>query len=182
MMRAYRMPTRILFALAVILMLLVVSALPGDARDRPFSTSKLIAMKWAPVRHDVGLSNASAGMTGAKLSKQQIERFRCESAGNPAEAVDMSCNTTELGQDWAPDNEIAIAVDPEDPEHLVAGSNDYYYRFNNSTGARQAIVPTGFFTSFNGGANWIDGQVPMRTGNGAGDPAPAINAAFTNSE
>jgi hypothetical protein len=38
MMRAYRMPTRILFALAVILMLLVVSALPGDARDRPFST------------------------------------------------------------------------------------------------------------------------------------------------
>jgi hypothetical protein len=176
MMRAYRMPTRILFALAVILMLLVVSALPGDARDRPFSTSKLIAMKWAPVRHDVGLSNASAGMTGAKLSKQQIERFRCDSAGNPAEAVDMSCNTTELGQDWAPDNEIAIAVDPEDPEHLVAGSNDYYYRFNNSTGARQAIVPTGFFTSFDGGATWIDGQIPMRSGNGAGDPAPAFDS------
>ena len=45
MMRARRTPTRILFALAVILMLLLVSALPGDARDRPFSTSKLIAMK-----------------------------------------------------------------------------------------------------------------------------------------
>ena len=151
MMRARRTPTRILFALAVVLMLLGVSALPGDARDRPFSTSKLIAMKWAPMRHDVGLSSASAGMTGAQLSKVRIERFRCESAGNPATAVDISCNTTALGQNWAPDNEIAIAVDPDNPDHLVAGSNDYYYRFNNSTGARQAIIQTGFFTSFDGG-------------------------------
>src|SRR5918994_760403 len=175
MIRARRTPIRILFALGVVLMLFVGTTLPGDASDRPFSTSKLIAMKWAPVRHDLGLSNASAGMTGDKLSKVQIERFRCESAGNPAVAVDMSCNLTELGQNWAPDNEIAIAVDPEDPDHLVAGSNDYYYRFNNSTGARQAIVPTGFFTSFDGGETWIDGQVPMQSGNGAGDPAPAFD-------
>jgi hypothetical protein len=177
MMRARRTPTRILFALAIVTMLLLVSAMPGDARDRPFSTSKLIAVKWAPMRHDVGLSNASAGMTGGQFSKVQIERFRCESAGNPAAVVDMSCNTTELGQDWAPDNEIAIAVDPEDPDHLVAGSNDYFYRFNNSTGARQAIVPTGFFTSFDGGATWVDGQIPMQSGNGAGDPAPAFDSA-----
>lgn len=112
---------------------------------------------------------------GGQFSKVQIERFRCESSGNPAAAVDMSCNTTELGQDFAPDNEIAIAVDPTDPNHLVAGSNDYYYRFNNSTGARQAYVPTGFFTSFDGGAHWIDGQIPMRSGNGAGDPSPAFD-------
>ena len=175
MMQARRTSARILFALAIILMLLVVSALPGDARDRPFSTSELIAMKWAPVRHDLGLSNDSAGMTGGQFSKEQIERFRCTSTGNPATAVDMSCNTTTLGQDYAPDNEIAIAVDPEDPTHLVAGSNDYYYRFNNSTGARQAIVPTGFFTSFNGGASWIDGQIPTRSGNGAGDPSLAFD-------
>ena len=51
----------------------------------------------------------------------------------------MSCNDTTYGQDFAPDNEIAVAVDPEDPDHIVAGSNDYFYRFNNSTGARQAI-------------------------------------------
>ena len=176
MRRSNRTSTRILFALAIMLMLLAVSTLPGVARDRPFSTSKLIAMKWAPVRHDVGLSKASAGMTGGQFSKKQIEQFRCGSAGTPTTAVDMSCNSTELGQNWAPDNEIAIAVDPEDPEHLVAGSNDYYYRFNNSTGARQAIVPTGFFTSFDGGASWIDGQIPMRSGNGAGDPSPAFDS------
>jgi len=156
-------------------MLLGASVLaPGViAGDRPFSTSDLIAMRLAPIPKDPGATNIVGG--GGSFSKVQIERFRCSSSGDPATAVDMSCNTTEYGQDWAPDNEIAIAVDPADPDHLLAGSNDYYYRFNNSTGARQALVPTGFFTSFDGGATWIDGQVPMRTGNGAGDPAPAFD-------
>jgi hypothetical protein len=112
---------------------------------------------------------------GGQFSKEQIERFRCSSAGNPATTVDISCNTSEYNQDWNPDNEIAVAVDPTDPNHLVAGSNDYFYRFNNSTGARQALVPTGFFTSFDGGASWVDGQIPMRSGNGAGDPSPAFD-------
>ncbi|MDQ3871401.1 MAG: glycoside hydrolase, partial [Chloroflexota bacterium] len=156
---------------------LVVLALPALAvgRDRPFSTATLIAMKLGPVRQQLD-SSQRAGMTALQLSKVQIERFRCTSAGNPAAAVDMSCNTSLLGQDFAPDNEIAIAVDPKNGNHLLAGSNDYFYRFNNSTGARQAIVPTGFFTSFDGGRTWIDGQIPMRTGNGAGDPSPAFDA------
>ena len=85
--------------------------------------------------------------------------------------------TTRYNQNWNPDNEIAVAVDPTDPDHIVAGSNDYFYRFNNSTGARQVIVPTGFFTSTDGGQTWVDGQVPMQTGNGAGDPSPAFDAA-----
>jgi hypothetical protein len=93
----------------------------------------------------------------------------------PAAFVDISCNTTAYNQDWNPDNEIAVAVDPADPNHILAGSNDYFYRFNNSTGARQAIVPTGFFTSFDGGATWIDGQIPMQTGNGGGDPSPGFD-------
>ena len=36
--------------------------------------------------------------------------------------------------------------------------------------------PTGFFTSFDGGATWIDGQIPIGSGNGDGDPAPAFDA------
>ena len=114
---------------------------------------------------------------GGQFSVSQIEQFRCASGGDPTAAVDISCNTTQYNQDWNPDNEIAVAVDPENPDHVVAGSNDYFYRFNNRTGARQAIVPTGFFTSFDGGASWIDGQIPMRSGNGAGDPSPAFDAA-----
>jgi hypothetical protein len=149
-------------------------AAPGAlAKDRPFGTDEIIAMRRSPSLLDPGAAGISGG--SGQFSKVQIERFRCESSGNPSATVDMSCNTTDFGQDFAPDNEIAIAVDPTNPNHLVAGSNDYYYRFNNSTGARQAYIPTGFFTSFDGGATWLDGQIPVRSGNSAGDPAPAFD-------
>lgn len=164
---------RLLVFLSVAAIIVVAVAPTVMARDRPFSSADLIAMKLAPMPKDPGATNIVGA--GGQFSKVQIERFTCDSAGNPAAAVDISCNTTDYGQDWAPDNEIGIAVDPTDPDHLVAGSNDYYYRFNNSTGARQALVLTGFFTSFDGGATWLDGQVPMTSGNGAGDPAPAFD-------
>lgn len=48
-------------------------------------------------------------------------------------------------------NEWAIAVDPADPNHLVAGANDY-----GSDGDAEA----GWFTSFDGGATWAHGYVP----------------------
>jgi hypothetical protein len=123
-------------------------------------------------------SGISSGLTKTgRFSKVQITRYRCASSGDPSISVDMSCNDHRpYGQDWNPDNEIPIAVDPQDPDHLLSGSNDYYYRFNNSTGTRHVIVPTGFFTSFDGGATWIDGQIPFSSGNGAGDPAPGFVA------
>ena len=170
---------RRLAALAVAAVLLVAAfAAPGVGRDQPFGTAQLNAFKKSPLRAELGAGfrGGITGNGGGLFSTVQIERFRCESGGDPTASVDMSCNTERYGQDWAPDNEIAIAVDPEDPDHLLAGSNDYFYRFNNSTGARQALVPTGFFTSFDGGATWIDGQVPMKHGNGAGDPSPAFDA------
>ncbi|MGH8911444.1 MAG: hypothetical protein ACRDVD_02950, partial [Acidimicrobiia bacterium] len=158
------------------LLLLVGLAPPSLGGDRPFGAARLyLQRKLAPAPEELATGQGFSGNKGSKLSKTQIERFRCESSGNPAISVDMSCNTTEFGQNYNPDNEIAIAVDPTDPDHLLAGSNDYYYRFNNSTGARQAIILTGFFTSFDGGATWVDGQIPVRSGNGAGDPAPAFS-------
>jgi hypothetical protein len=161
--------------LVVLAAALVLAAFAGTStgRDRPFSTSRLIAFQ--RIAHKPGFFSLP-GTSGGQFSKVQIENFRCNSSGNPAAWVDLSCDTSRYGQNFAPDNELAIAVDPEDPDHLLAGSNDYYYRFNNSTGARQALVPTGFFTSFDGGETWIDGQIPMRSGNGAGDPAPAFDA------
>jgi hypothetical protein len=159
---------------ALVAAMLLTGVVSGSAvgRDKPANTSTLHMTKLATG------AEALQGQTdaGGQFSKTQIERFRCESSGVPTATVDMSCNTSEYGQNFAPDNEIAIAVDPENANHLVAGSNDYFYRFNNATGARQAIVLTGFFTSFDGGANWIDGQIPVRSGNGAGDPSPAFDA------
>lgn len=162
------------FALLMAFVLLAALTVPASARIK--GDPNLFAIKWLPAPEQFDLSGA-VGNTGGNFSKEQIERFRCESSGDPSGAVDMSCNTEEFGQDFGPDNEIAIAVNPNDPDHLVAGSNDYFYRFNNATGARQAIVPTGFFTSFDGGATWVDGQIPMKSGNGAGDPSPAFDAA-----
>ncbi|HEX2236116.1 MAG TPA: sialidase family protein [Actinomycetota bacterium] len=107
---------------------------------------------------------------------RRIERFRCRTSGAPSPSLDISCNTRRLNQHFGPDNEIAIAVDPEDPDHLLAGSNDYFYRFNNRTGERLANTPTGFFTSFDGGRTWLDGQIPFGRNNQAGDPAPAFDA------
>lgn len=162
------------FALVIALVLLAALSVPAGARIK--GDPNLFAIKWLPAPEQFDLSGG-VGNTGGNFSKVQVERFRCESSGDPSGVVDMSCNTPEFGQDFGPDNEIAIAVNPNDPNHLVAGSNDYFYRFNNATGARQALVPTGFFTSFDGGATWIDGQIPMRSGNGAGDPSPAFDAA-----
>ena len=165
-----------LFVLAIVALAAAGLTASSGARDRPFGAAQLIAFKWGPSPEAKELG-AGAGQSdaGGQFSKVQIERFRCASSGTPSASVDMSCNTAEYGQDWNPDNEIAIVVDPTNPNHLLAGSNDYFYRFNNSTGARQALVPTGFFTSFDGGANWIDGQIPLRSGNGAGDPSPAFD-------
>ena len=162
---------RTMIVLAAVLLSTMGLSQPSSARDQPFSTADLVAMKWAPLRSELDV--AAAGQTSGKLSKRKILKFRCTSSGDPAAAVDMSCNTPKLGQDFGPDNEITVTVDPLDPDHIIAGSNDYYYRFNNATGARQAIVPTGFFTSFDGGATWLDGQVPLH-GNSAGDPSPAF--------
>jgi hypothetical protein len=167
---------RALFVVVCAAVLVSVMGSPSTGRDRPFSTADLVAFKWGPAPEEKELGTGSGNTDpGGPFTKSQIERFRCQSAGTPTAFVDISCNTTTYNQDWNPDNEIAIAVNPANPNHLVAGSNDYFYRFNNSTGARQAIVPTGFFTSFDGGATWIDGQIPLRSGNEAGDPAPAFD-------
>lgn len=172
---------RTILLITASLLLIVGVTVPTEARDRPFDTSDLVADRWGPFRPELGASQGT-GQTSGQFSKTQIEQFRCSSSGDPTAAVDMSCNVTDLGQDFAPDNEIAVAVNPHDPDHVVAGSNDYFYRFNNANGTRQAIVPTGFFTSFDGGATWEDGQIPMRTGNGAGDPSPAFVGALSNPE
>ena len=83
---------------------------------------------------------------------------------------------------WTPQNETAIAVDPTNANHLVAGANDYrtccdFAALNDSTAWA--------YVSTNGGTTWTNVQVPGLTaetgGQGqfahvdaAGDPAMAI--------
>jgi len=117
--------------------LAVLALAPAAAAiDRPFGTSNLYSPVYDTLRPP-GTGGGGQTDPGAPFSKSQIQSFRCASAGAPSAAVDMSCNDATYGQDYAPDNEIAVAVNPVNANHIVAGSNDYFYRFNNSTGARQ---------------------------------------------
>src|SRR5829696_3919110 len=167
--------------LAVTAAAAVLVAAPALAIDRPFGTSRLYSPVYDALSPPAG---GAGGVTdpGAPFSKSQVQAFRCSSPGRQSAtaSVDMSCNDSVYGQDFAPDNELAVAVDPDDPDHVVAGSNDYFYRFNNTTGARQAMIVTGFFTSFDGGDSWIDGQIPVRSGRSAGDPSPAFDRRHGN--
>ena len=82
---------------------------------------------------------------------------------------DISCDD----QTVSPDNEMAIAVHPTNPNLLLAGSNDYHITFLGNTSNLQ--VPSGFFFSANGGGTWIDGELPLKGSLGGGDPAPAFD-------
>jgi hypothetical protein len=114
------------------------------------------------------LAGVSGGVGGGSLSKST-----CTSSGNPAANVQLNCDDP-----ISPDNETPVIADPLDPNHLLAGSNDYNLNFTGSN--LHVRVPTGFFTSFDGGHTWIDGQIPMGNGasSGNGDPSPAFDSKF----
>jgi len=59
-----------------------------------------------------------------------------------------NCDSTLL-----PHNETAIAVDPNDPNHLTAGSNDTQLPPSGAAGAAKSVA--GYYTSFDGGATWL---------------------------
>jgi BNR repeat-like domain len=114
----------------------------------------------------VMLGSLSSGVGGGSVSKST-----CTSSGDPAANVRLNCDDPR-----SPDNETPIVVDPTDPDHLLAGSNDYFLSFTGAT--LQVRLPTGFFASFDGGRTWIDGQIPMGNSVESGDPAPAFNSKF----
>ena len=119
------------------------------------------------------LSHVLAAQAGGGIGGGSLPKRTCTSSGNPAANIMLNCDNL-----ISPDNETPIVTDPANPNHLLAGSNDY---FITPTGARlQARVPTGFFTSFDGGSTWVDGQIPMGNGasSGNGDPSPAFDRKF----
>ena len=135
-----------------------------------------------------GNAGASAGLASVPHASGGLQRLlhaefpsgggalpksTCTTSGDPTANIDVNCD-----EPVGPDNETPIVADPADPNHLLAGSNDYFLQFNGST--LVARVPTGFFTSFDGGQTWIDGQIPMGNGvsGGNGDPSPAFDDRF----
>src|SRR5213082_714853 len=120
----------------------------------------------------------SGGLThlfaaGGGVGGGSLQNSTCTSSGDPSANVRLNCDS-----DTSPDNETPITTDPTNPNHLLAGSNDYFITIKGS--GIQERVPTGFFTSFDGGHTWTDGQIPMGNGGsgGNGDPSPAFDRKF----
>ena len=99
------------------------------------------------------------------------DRSMCTTFGDPTTQIDINCDSAR-----APDNEFAIVVDPTDPAHLLAGSNDAFVQ--DTQGLLIFTTYLGTFTSFDGGAAWTDSQLPNGNSLSMTDPAPAINARF----
>jgi hypothetical protein len=89
-------------------------------------------------------------------------------AGHGIFDKDVSCDDP-----FAPDNENSIAVDPEKPNLILGGSNDYQLNFVGNTLVEQ--VPSGFFLSQDGGKTWLDGELPMKGSLGGGDPVAGFD-------
>src|ERR671924_592483 len=111
------------------------------------------------------LSHLLAAAGGGGLGGGSLPNQTCTSSGNPAANIMLNCDNL-----ISPDNETPIITDPANPDHLLAGSNDYFITLIGAT--IQARVPTGFYTSFDGSHTWVDGQIPM--GNGAFVRSPVV--------
>jgi hypothetical protein len=108
-----------------------------------------------------GESTAGVGTTGREHCLTTGE------FGSTAIDKDISCDSP-----IAPDNELAIAAHPTNPDLLLGGSNDYHLSTQNFFPTR---IPAGVFLSQDGGLHWIDTSMPMKASLGAGDPAPAFD-------
>lgn len=166
----------------------VLAALPGTSSAAPtthgWKFPPSINAPWAQQGDDDGdldTDDAAVGLCRSALfdtsmayaATRDIDAISGDVVNNSG-ASNLGCST--------PQNETSIAVDPSNPRHLVAGSNDYrvccdFTALNDGTGWA--------YTSFDGGATWTNVQVPGLTaetgGQGqftqvdsAGDPALAI--------
>jgi hypothetical protein len=114
-----------------------------------FSFTKRELKRWA-VDHD------SRTPVGGFLPSE----IECTVNGRP-DNLDLDCDDNVL---WTPNNEPHIIVDPENPQHMIASSNDY------------ESCCDGFYTTFNGGRTWKTGDMSAESDQVTGsDPVTAID-------
>jgi hypothetical protein len=166
--RPSRRPARLVAVLAGIASIAVVASFGA-----PASGGEPLFEERVHLNISGGLARLQHLAADGQIGGGTVDNGTCQSSGVPAADIDLSCDDP-----ISPEDETPIVVDPADPDHLLAGSNDYQLSFTGST--LQVRVPTGFFVSFDGGATWTDGQIPMGSGAGGGngDPSPAFDRKF----
>jgi len=145
-----------------------VLTLAGAAAATPHQSDKI---HWEARLFSQIVPLDPADAQGVGPGQQGRHQTACGAFGEGGRGVfdkDISCDDP-----IAPDNEIAVAVHPTDPDLVLGGSNDYQLEFQGATVILQ--VPSGFFLSQDGGGTWIDGELPLKGSLGGGDPVPGFD-------
>ena len=124
---------------------------------------------------------AAAGMAGKiSVTKEMLQLkaqamaarddpsvIDCEFTSSRNTNVNLDCDDVgEQGDAVFPNNEEHIVVDPVDPDHMIASSNDY------------SSCCDEWYTTFDGGYSWTTGDISKQSDLGAGfgsDPVTAID-------
>ena len=125
---------RMLFFVTILALMIAQSAqaasqAPKGEKFRPLSTTSVVAL----------LRGDQAGIQDQKTPS----KLECRAAGDPSANVLLDCDGP------TPNNEPHIAVDPSDPRHMVASSNDY-----------QSCCDE-FYVTFDGGQSWRTGNMSV---------------------
>lgn len=75
-------------------------------------------------------------------------------------------------------NEQSIAVNPTNPNNLVASANDYQLSITNKGTINETVISNAH-VSFDGGATWTIYNIPHKQYTGTGDPALGFDARGT---
>src|SRR6266545_281612 len=126
--------TRILVTAAIVALALSQATLaaphaPNGSRFRPLSASPEVA--------------SSRGDQAGVQDQKTPSKLECRAFGNPVANINLDCDGI------TPNNEPQIAVDPTDPQHMVASSNDYESCCDE------------FYTTFDGGRTWRTGDISV---------------------
>jgi hypothetical protein len=179
-MHRYTWPVALLVAAAAVL--LAPAAGAGVTPTKHWKFEPTINAPWAHEgEEDIDAPDAAVGLCrsspfntpGAYAPTTDIDAIFGDPVNNSGSS-NLGCRT--------PQNETTIAVDPTNPNHLVAGANDYRVCCD-FTGLNDATAWA--YTSFDGGLTWTNVQVPgltaetggegqFKNADSAGDPAMTI--------
>jgi hypothetical protein len=130
------MKTALLFTTAIAVALTVAVQI---ASSKPPEAPK--SSKFRPSVSAVVLSGR--GDQAGVQDQKTPSKLECRAGGDPAANVNLDCDGP------TPNNEPNIVVDPVDPQHMIASSNDYESCCDE------------FYTTFDGGHTWRTGDISV---------------------
>lgn len=128
-----------------------------------------------PAGHEAGATMPDRLENQAELL--DTER-RTDDAGPACETptIAVLCNIWASRTPTGPANEVHIAVNPNDPNHVMVVAKDYSLGSNRDcANGGDYHVGSAYYVTFDGGATWNVGRIPAPYPNGGAQPSPLPN-------